>query len=211
MLTNSKILFRGTGFISWLICLAAMIFGRKSGLLFGGNGVVFSHIATVINAEDMTPKFREDYNLKRHRTYLTESTSISKCLDVFGNKISGVQIVPLEDKLKKYKGKCFYREITPKPSRKDLRKIESTIRKFYSSTKNTPYEKKRSHLILSQLDMTNIQLKEDITSLFCSEWCMLIDRKIGWTRGALNEITPTDYGNGLKLYKKRKFGKITSI
>ena len=211
MLTNSKILFRGTGFISWLICLGAMIFSRKSGLLFGGNGIVFSHVATVLDSEDMTPKFRADYNMRRHTKYITESTSISKCLDIFGKMVSGVQIALLSDKLKKYKGKCYYIEITPKPSKKDLRKIESTIRKYYSRTKNTPYEKSWKTLLFSQLDMLNIQLKENLLSLFCSEWCNLIDRKIGWTKGEVNEVTPTDYGGGLKLYKKRKFLRITRI
>lgn len=204
------ILFRGTGFISWLICWAAMIFGKK-GFIFGGDGQVFSHIGMVVHSEDMSSKFRKEYNLRRHVTYMTESTSISRCYDVFGRKVSGVQLVKLEDKIDQYKGKCFVRTIHPGLSQENKRQLERNIRKFYGPDKNTPYEKSRLSLAMAQLDMTNIELAEDLTSLFCSEWVAYHYVSFGWLKGKLNEFTPTDFGNGIELLKQRKLNYVKRI
>ncbi len=206
MKSGDLALFKGLGFVSRVICMASSWFAK---------GQVFSHIGMVFNSEDVSREFRKDYNLVRGTWYLTESTSISKCYDVFGRKVSGVQIVKLKDKLEMYNGLVWHRGIDhgcyKSMSKANFVQFEKNIRKFYNYNKTTPYEKKRSHLIMSVMDWTNIELAEDLTSLFCSEWVAYHHTSFGWLKGRLNEFVPTDWGNGIKMQMGRGFTKIQKM
>jgi len=180
MKTGDLILFKGTGLISKTICT------------FTGR---FSHSAKVIDSADCCEEFIKRYKLERNTFYLTESTSISKCHDVFGNKFGGVQLVKLKDKLEKYSGMIWIKSLNKPLTWEMIRKFEENINTHYGKPYDRPFV-----LAFAGLDLTPIQLEEDFSAWFCSEWCAYNDHSFGLFEGTtnqfknINEFTPSDLG-----------------
>jgi len=193
MRTGDLLLFRGTvrgtGFISWLICLVS---GR------------FSHVGIAVYSGDFTAKFQIKYKLHSNTWYIFESTSISRVRDVFGNWVSGVQLSHLQCKVDSYRGKVWHRGLDKPPTKKNIALLEDIIDAFYG----VPYEKNKAQLALAALDFTRLQFEQDLTSVFCSELVAFIYQKWRYIFGGTpNEFTPSDFqviacADGIRHFKK---------
>lgn len=173
--TGDLILFKGTSLTSRVICWA-------SGSL--------SHVGTLVKEKDCSPAFSKRFKLKKGGLYLSESTSISKCKDVYGDSFSGVQLVPLEEKIDRYSGMMWHRGLDRKLSPTEQATLEKNIMRYYGA----PYERSRVALAMAAFDYTRLELAEDKSSWFCSEWSSFHYASFKWHRSKINEFTPTDLG-----------------
>lgn len=133
---------------------------------------------------------------------LWESTTLSDIKDVeSGKERKGVQIVPLSERLRKYKGEVSIRlldiERTPE--------MLTSLSLLRAEIKGRPYEKNKIELIKAAYDGPFGENKEDLSSLFCSEMVAEAYQRMGLLteKKPSNEYTPKDFSsdNKLKLVK----------
>jgi hypothetical protein len=128
------ILFSGRGFISNFIKL--------------GTWSKWSHVGIMLNDKE-----------------LIESTTLSDVKDVItGEKISGVQIVDIEERLKSFEGKVSIRRLKRELS--DLNKIEILCEAM--EFHGRPYEDDTWELLKSGIDWLPSR-SNDLDTIFCSE------------------------------------------
>ena len=121
-----------------------------------------------------------------------ESTTLSTVKDYFKDrKVKGVQFVSLSERIRTYKGKIWVRQLA-RPMTADERAAFEEAREEFKDRK---YEQSVWQLIRAGFKW-KLQ-KEDLSSLFCSEFITVLFKRIGYllkNRFPSNEINPWDYG-----------------
>ena len=136
--TGDVILFSGRGLISWGI--------RKF------TKSPYSHIGMVVRIDG--------WDL----LMCWESTTLSDVADIdSGKNVNGVQIVPLSERVNRFKGRVVYRRLIHPVIESDMIKLMA-LRKTLIGR---PYEKNKWDLIRSAL--SPFGMVEDLSSIFCSE------------------------------------------
>ena len=136
-----------------------------------------------------------------------ESTTLSDIADIeSGKERKGVQIVPLSERIKKYKGEVSIRLLDTERTPEMLKEL-SLLR---AEIKNRPYEEDKIELIKAAYDGPFGANKEDLSSLFCSEMVAEAYQRMGLLpeKPASNEYTPKDFSDAKKLkLLKGKLGR----
>jgi hypothetical protein len=129
---------------------------------------------------------------------LWESTTLNDIADVeSGKERKGVQIVPLSERVKKYKGEVSIRFLDIERSPEMLKEL-SLLR---AEIKGRPYEKDKIELIKAAYDGPFGANEEDLSSLFCSEMVAEAYQRMGLLseKKQSNEYTPKDFADVGKL------------
>ena len=129
---------------------------------------------------------------------LWESTTLSNIVDVeSGKERKGVQIVPLSERVRKYKGEASIRVLDIEQTPEMLKEL-SLLR---AEIKGRPYEKDKIELIKAAYDGPLGENKEDLSSLFCSEMVAEAYQRMGLLseKKPSNEYTPKDFSDAGKL------------
>lgn len=129
---------------------------------------------------------------------LWESTTLSDIADVeSGKERKGVQIVPLSERVRKYKGEVSIRLLDIERTPEMLKEL-SLLR---SEIKGRPYEKDKIELIKAAYDGPFGANKEDLSSLFCSEMVAEAYQRMGLLseKKSSNEYTPKDFADAGKM------------
>lgn len=167
--TGDTVLFWGKGLISWIIKKAT-------------KGP--SHIGVAVRV----PEF--DF------LCCWESTTLSTIPDLFTRKpTKGVQLVPLSDRIKTYKGKVAIRHLRVPLNAKETVGAMAVRRKL----RGKPYEKKVWQLIRAALDWRFSANRRDLSSVFCSESAaefFMGAGRLPRSGKASNEYTPADFAKG---------------
>jgi hypothetical protein len=142
---------------------------------------------------------------------LWESTTLSDVKDIeSGKELKGVQLVPLSERLKKYKGEATIRFLTVDRTPAML----SSLSLLRAEVKNRPYEQKIIELIKSAYDGPFGKNVEDLSSLFCSELVAEAYQRMGLLNEdrPANEYTPKDFSDtGGLLLLKGSLGEEVSV
>ena len=131
---------------------------------------------------------------------------------ITGQKINGVQMVALKDRLRSYDGEVFHRPIIGPRTMTQHQAIYDFIDQYHG----TPYEKHTLQLARAELDIFPWQKnKPDASSLFCSETVVMCFHDAGLIEDdgtPANEFTPTDCSNDvINLVNGLRFGAITTL
>lgn len=125
---------------------------------------------------------------------LWESTTLSNIADIeSGRERKGVQLVPLSERIKKYKGEASIRLLDVERTPEMLTQL-SILR---AEIKGRPYEKDKIELIKSAYDGPFGENIEDLSSLFCSEMVAEAYQRMGLLaeEPPSNEYTPKDFSD----------------
>lgn len=185
ILIGDLILFKGNGLFSKIIMAAP--------------GADYSHVGLYVEHDNQRCLF--------------ESTSQGDLPDIItGEPIKGVQLVPLEERVKGYDGEVFHRPIIGSRSKM----IDHILKLMIAKHHGKPYEKSMRELANAELDLPlPWELnKEDDTSLFCSETAALVLRAMGIMRETnkpSNEFTPTDFSKDIILNAGYSFDDIIQL
>jgi hypothetical protein len=133
---------------------------------------------------------------------LWESTTLSDIKDIeSGEERKGVQIVPLSERLRKYKGGATIRFLSVDRTPTMLAALSS----LRAEVKERPYEKDKIELIKAAYDGPFGKNDEDLSSLFCSELVAEAYQRMDLLNEdkPSNEYTPKDFSDeaGLELLK----------
>ncbi len=181
--TLDIVLFSGEGIISNGIKLAT---GNK-----------WSHIGVVFNIREVD------------MVCLLESTTLSSVEDVItGKGFSGVQIVPLSQRVLTYQGDISIRQLSGFTK---LLYHKEVLNKFRRNYHGVPYEQNKIELVKSAYDGPWGDNVEDLSSLFCSEVVAELYQKMDLLPEGVpsNEYTPANFAKGmdLKLLKNTFLGE----
>ncbi len=134
-------------------------------VLFSGEGIVsnfikvftaspYSHVGMVVKIPEWD------------MVLLWESTTLSKIKDVRSGTVKqGVQLVPLSERVKAYKGTIGVRFLSVERTY-EMRKALAKLRKEVAGR---PYEEDKLELFKSAYDFFGGKNEEELSSLFCSE------------------------------------------
>lgn len=164
--TGDILLFSGTGFISKLI----QIYSRSR----------WSHVGVIVDIPE--------YGLT-----LWESTTLSKCKDVFSNKSrKGFQVASLKKKIQCYEGDIAVRHLNYEVTQHDMHKLMHLLRTELIGKK---YERNLFQLFLSGIPWFGNKY-EDLSSLFCSEAVTEVYQNLGLIGNGRpsNNYIPADFG-----------------
>ncbi len=167
--------------------------GLRSGdvLLFSGNGLFsriiqlgsmskWSHVGMVLLVEEWD------------MVLCWESTSLGSLADIeTGKATQGVQLVPLRERLATYDGTVATRRLLEPLNEQQC----GDLRQFRHDMRGLPYETHHIELAMAALDFTNIEIGEDLSSIFCSELVAEAMRRCGvlGLDKLANEYTPGDF------------------
>lgn len=184
MKTGDLVLFKGNGLFSAIIMA-----------LPGAN---YSHVGMIYNHPD-------------HGLCIAESTSVGTTKDVItGGLVNGVQLTPFEERVADYDGEVFL-----KHSNHTLNDAQRSIfRSEFTRLHLTPYETDNLQLARAELDLFPWHKNEpDLSSLFCSEYCTLMLRKMSVVKSEVvcNEETPSDVGRQSSLNDGYSYGKTSQL
>ncbi len=133
---------------------------------------------------------------------LWESTTLSDIKDIeSGKERKGVQLIPLSERIRKYKGEVSIRLLEVERSSEMLAEL-SLLR---AEIKGRPYEQNLIELIRSAYDGLLGDNMEDLSSLFCSEMVAEAYQRMGLLTQEIpsNEYTPKDFSDQRELQLKR--------
>lgn len=123
---------------------------------------------------------------------LWESTTLSDIKDIeSGVERQGVQLVPLSDRIKKYKGEATIRSLDINRTPEML----TALNMLRLEVKNRKYEEDKLELIKAAYDGPFGKNTEDLSSLFCSELVAEAYQRMGLLgeEKPSNEYTPKDF------------------
>jgi len=125
------------------------------------------------------------------------------------DKVNGVQLNLLSDRIKSYKGKVFIRRFIYNRTEKD----RGTFSRFISKYLETPYERDILELLGGAIKIGKNQ--EDLKDFFCSELAAESFQDVGFLPQIppSNKYSPYDFANGAvsKNLIKGKFGEPVEI
>ena len=163
-----------------------VLFSGKGGVSAGikwATGSKWSHVGLVVNS------------LELNTVLLWESTTLSSLKDLdTGVAREGVQIVPLSERLKGYRGSASVRVLSP--GRQDWEVVAlGKLRRLRRELRGRPYEESRLELLRAAYDGPWGENVEDLSSLFCSELVAESYQELGLlpTSPPSNEYTPQDF------------------
>ncbi len=178
LLTGDMILFSGADIVSNFV----KVFTRSK----------WSHVGMVVNIPEWD------------MVLLWESTTLSKIRDIrTGTVRQGVQLVPLSERIKAYKGVMAVRLL-------DVERtyvMREALAKLRVEVSGRPYEQDKVELFKSAYDFFGGKNEEDLSSLFCSEMVAEGYQRMGlldeWPKGLpSNEYTPANLADySLQLIK----------
>ena len=135
---------------------------------------------------------------------LYESTGVGAFADLVSGKIQkGVQLVPLSDRIRNYEGNVAIRQLKgillDAKDRKALVDLRRELR-------GRPYERSALDLLNAAHDYEGEKMKEDLSSLFCSELVAECYQRLGLLseEKASDEYTPSDFGQADNAHKELK-------
>ena len=135
-----------------------------------------------------------------------------------GVSSDGVRLTLLSEKIKNYDGNVYFRSASKVKKDSNLfvdeedfnRRFFEVIQEFYG----VPYEKNLLELFNSAYDGPLGENKEDLSSLFCSEFVAETYKRLGLIKDLetpSNEYTPADFSKQLHWNKFADFGEIVQI
>ena len=165
-------------------------------ILFSGKGGVstaikwitsskWSHVGLVVVSQD------------QDTVLLWESTTLSNVKDIeFGRFQTGVQTVPLSERMRVYDGDVNVRRMIVPLQPYQEREIYALRREL----SGRPYEKSLCELIRSAYDGPFGRNEPDLSSLFCSELVAEAFKRTGQDKSDVpsNERTPADFAKSIK-------------
>lgn len=161
-------------------------------VLFSGNGIISEGIKTATNSR--WSHVGVVFNIKEiDMVCLLESTTLSTVNDaLLGKGVSGVQIVPLSQRIKTYEGKVGIRQLNNFTSLEYHRGVLNSFRKAHHTKK---YEQDKMELIKAAYDGPFGLNEEDLSSFFCSELVAELYQELGILDEIVpsNEYTPADF------------------
>jgi len=156
--------------------------GRRSALIKRFTRSKWSHIGIVLDL-DTCP-----YPL------LFESTAQAGAEDIdSGEVVSGVQVVPLKQRIEAYSGEVAVRSLNPVPNAQRYAALVA----LREELRDRPYERCTTQLIRSAYDGPIGANRCDLSSIFCSELVALAYQRMGYLNGLYppNEYTPHDFSD----------------
>lgn len=160
--------------------------GARSSLIKRSTRCRWSHVGMAIRLEG-----RDDL-------HLYESTSVG-CLPDFhsGKVISGVQTVPLQERIQTYPGAVSARKLEERPSDEMLEALEIMHRQF----RGRRYEDNDLELLKAAYDGPFGMNECNSVSIFCSELVAFAYQAMGYIAPTFpaNEYTPRDFSEAGKL------------
>ncbi|MBX2860540.1 MAG: hypothetical protein KTR14_04860 [Vampirovibrio sp.] len=146
---------------------------------------------------------------------LWESNTVTDIADLdTGKAKKGVQLIPLSQRVAKYKGKMAVRHLSESVGPDQ----QQALMEFREEVKGRDFEKKKIQLIKSAYDGLAGNNVEDLSTLFCSEMVAEAYQRMDFLKEppkgkASNEYTPADFSSdkkdelplisGLKLTKEK--------
>ena len=160
--------------------------GARSSLIKRSTRCPWSHVGMAIRLEGLDD------------LHLYESTSVG-CLPDFhsGKLISGVQTVPLQERIRTYPGAVSARKLEERPSVEMLEALEIMHRQF----RGRGYEVNDLELLKAAYDGPFGMNKRNSASIFCSELVAFAYQTMGYISRTLpaNEYTPRDFSEAGNL------------
>ncbi len=134
---------------------------------------------------------------------LWEATTLADILDIdTGTATKGVQLVPLSQRMKTYKGDVSIRQLDCDRQNLDMEGLKA----FRQDVKGKAYEKSEGELFKAAYDGWFGENVEDFSSVFCSELVAGAYQSMGLLEDGqpANEYTPKDFSSDGQLALKQQ-------
>ena len=147
------------------------------------------------------------YLLEEDGVWLWESTKLSTLKDhISGRRREGVQLVPLSQRLREYRGTVAIRLLDRPPTDDEYDRFNA----FRRLVSRRPYERSYWELLRAAFGWN---VKEDASSFFCSELVAESYQSFGWLTEAetANNYTPASFARTIPFVAGQAVGDLLQI